>query len=351
MTTPMQAPTIASEPDSTVQAFASYLTEMRWRNGNTVNQLLSEMSIIRDGITNNCGDLTEFKRHSSQIAQQMQCQLSDLREKLTNAFGEITALVKQKTMSDQDMMKDINSLNQSLSYKTAEVEALKRSYAATHQQLQNQLIQIQNHLSVTGTELHNAKSHVDQVQKDSVHNFTEMEQSLKRSEDQLIVGSQENRGQMFQVSEEIQRIHEHLTQVSGDFMKFKDSVNAQNQKLQQQLWALEEQQKRRIARPVMTPTSVQVSPGKAMNLPSPPGRPTMPSQAAGNTAIPWDAQSVTSSVNARQTVMGYQPPKPWGRLTSGQLSTGLATSPLSTQPLTTGGLSNPGRASGVFGLK
>jgi len=273
------------EPDSTVQAFAGYLTEMRSRNGNTVQQLLSEMCIIRDGITSNNSDLTEFKRHSSQIAQQMQCQLSDLREKLTNAFGEITALVKQKTLSDQDMMKEINSLNQNLSYKTAEVEALKRSYAATHQQLQNQLIQIQNHLSVTGSELQNAKQHVDQVQGDSVQKFSEMEHTLKKTEDQLTVGTQENKGQLHQVQEEITRIHEQLIQVSGGFMEFKRQTNDLNSKLQSQLWTLEEQQKRRLKTKPTTPSSVQATP-----IPSHTG------------ATPPDAQSVTSSIPPRSSI-------------------------------------------------
>jgi len=353
--------TTTTEPDSTVQAFAGYLTEMRWKNGNMVQQLLSEMAIIRDRITSNCSELTEFKRHSSQIAQQMQGQLSDLREKLTNAFGEITTLVKQKTLSDQEMMKEINSLNQNLSYKTAEVEALKRSYAATHQQLQNQLIQIQNHLSVTGTELTNAKAHVDQVQKDSVHNFTEMEQSLKRTEDQLVVGSQENKGQMYQVSEEIQRIHETLTTVSTDFMEWKRMTNSNSHKLQQRLWALEENQKRRANRVAnatnvkMSPASVAINPTSTTVVAS---QPTMPVTQAGSgippqqlpiqpgfpnsiSQTPADNQSVTSSVPARGVSIGYQP-KPWPRFTSGTFNSGL--SGTAGPSMTQSGIMNPGNS-------
>lgn len=350
--------TTTAEPDSTVQAFAGYLTEMRWKNGNMVQQLLSEMAIIRDRITSNCGELTEFKRHSSQIAQQMQGQLSDLREKLTNAFGEITTLVKQKTLSDQDMMKEINSLNQNLSYKTAEVEALKRSYAATHQQLQNQLIQIQNHLSVTGTELQNAKAHVDQVQKDSIHNFTEMEQSLKRTEDQLVVGSQENKGQMYQVSEEIQRIHETLTTVSTDFMEWKRMTNSNSHKLQQRLWALEENQKRRANR-VANATNVKVSPSSMPVNPTTTtttvlaSLPTMPVTQAGAgippqqlpvqniSATPADNQSVASSIPARGVSgIGLQA-KPWPRFTSGTFSnSGLSAAPAPS--ISQSGIMNPG---------
>jgi len=355
------------EPDSTVQAFAGYLTEVRWKNGNMVQQVLSEMAIIRDRITSNCSELTEFKRHSSQIAQQMQVQLSDLREKLTNAFGEITTLVKQKTLSDQEMMKEINALNQNLSYKTAEVEALKRVYAATHQQLQNQLIQIQNHLSVPGTELQNAKAHVDQVQKYSVHNFTEMEQTLKRTEDQLIVGSQENKGLMYQVSEEIQRIHETLTTVSTDFMEWKRMTNANSHKLQQRLWALEENQKRRANR-VANATNVKLSPTSSAVNPTSntvmASLPTVPVALAGAgippqqqsqqqiiannpPAIPYDNQSVTSSVPGRGVSgIGLQP-KPWPRFTSSTFNNpGLSVPP--TPSFSQSGILNPGNTKPIM---
>merc|ERR1719195_2534725 len=94
----------AVETDVTVAAFSQWLTELRARNNRTLQEMLSEMSIIRDGITNNNMELTDFKRNSTGISQQMQSQLTDLREKLTNAFSEITCLVKQKTSSDQEMM-------------------------------------------------------------------------------------------------------------------------------------------------------------------------------------------------------------------------------------------------------
>merc|ERR1719237_628209 len=54
----------AVETDMTVQAFSQWLTEMKARNSRTQQEMLSEMSIIRDGIASNNMDLTDLKRHS-----------------------------------------------------------------------------------------------------------------------------------------------------------------------------------------------------------------------------------------------------------------------------------------------
>ncbi|CAJ1370106.1 unnamed protein product [Effrenium voratum] len=149
------------EHDPTVKTFTNWLAEMKVQNNRTVQEILSETSIIRDSITTNNMELTDFKRHSSGISQQMQSQLTDLREKLTSAFGEITALVKQKTQSDTEMMQDVNTLQQNLSQKTYELEALKKSYSQAHQHLQSSLIQMQNHLQVTKNEVGSAKAACD----------------------------------------------------------------------------------------------------------------------------------------------------------------------------------------------
>merc|ERR1719199_660856 len=232
------------DTDITVQAFAQWLTEMRTRNASNLQQMLSEMAIIRDGITSNNTDLTEFKRHSTGISQQMQSQLTDLREKLTNAFGEITALVKQKTLSDQEMMQDINSLQGNLSCKTAEIENLKRSYSQAHQQLQSSLIQITNHMAVTKTEVATAASSCEQVRKDTSNRLDEIDNNLRGLEEMLSVGNAENRNQMVQLQEEIARIHESLVSVNTEFLDHKRATNSVHNKLQSQVWSLEEGRKR-----------------------------------------------------------------------------------------------------------
>lgn len=231
------------EADPTVSTFAQWLTELRARNNRTLQEMLAEMSIIRDGITNNNMELTEFKRNSTGVSQQMQTQLTDLREKLTSAFGEITALVKQKTSSDQEMMQDIHGLQQNLSSKTAELEALKRSYSQAHTQLQSSLIQIQNHLQVTNTEIQAARSACERVSKDASARFATIDDGLKAVEDELNVGNAENRNQMLQLQEEIARIHESLASVSAEFLDHKRATNSVHNKLQSQVWGIEEGRK------------------------------------------------------------------------------------------------------------
>eukprot|EP00439_Symbiodinium_sp_Y106_P037455 s4866_g4.t1 len=187
-----------AEHDPTVRTFTNWLAEMKVQNNRTVQEILSETSIIRDSITANNMELTDFKRHSSSISQQMQSQLTDLREKLTSAFGEITALVKQKTQSDSEMMQDVNTLQQNLSQKTYELEALKKSYSQAHQHLQSSLIQMQNHLQVTQNEVSTAKSSCERVQRESTQRFSQVESSLKSMTEDYSRGTGEVHKQMRQ---------------------------------------------------------------------------------------------------------------------------------------------------------
>lgn len=203
------------------------------------------MSIIRDDISSNNMELTDFKRHSTGISQQMQVQLTELREKLTFAFGEITTLVTFKTQSDQEMMQGITSLQQSLSGKTTDLESLKRSYAQEHSQLQSMLIQIQNHLSLTNSEVQSARHACERAQHDSEQKFVEVEDNLRTLEEQLYVGNAESRDQMLQLQEEIQRLHESLSSVSAEFVDHKRTTNSFHNKLQAQVWSIEEGRKKR----------------------------------------------------------------------------------------------------------
>jgi len=228
------------EPDVTVQAFAQWLTELKGRSSRTQQEMLAEMSVIRDGITSNNMELIDFKRNSTGISQQMQSQLTDLRDKLTNAFGEITSLVRQKTQSDQEIMLDINNLQDNLSCKTSELETLKRSYSQAHAQLQSSLIQIQNHLQVTTGEVETAKSACDKAQREITDRFTDIDDSLRVLEDELAVGNAENRNQMLQLQEEIGRIHDSLASVNAEFLDHKRTTSSLHNKLQSQLWGLEE---------------------------------------------------------------------------------------------------------------
>ncbi|CAE7210655.1 Ctsb [Symbiodinium natans] len=216
---------------------------MKVQNNRTVQEILSETSIIRDSITANNMELTDFKRHSSSISQQMQSQLTDLREKLTSAFGEITALVKQKTQSDSEMMQDVNTLQQNLSQKTYELEALKKSYSQAHQHLQSSLIQMQNHLQVTQNEVSTAKSSCERVQRESTQRFSQLESNLKSMTEEYSRGTGEVRNQMRQLKDEIARIQQSLTSVTSEFEDHKRVSTSTHNKLQAQVWSVEEARK------------------------------------------------------------------------------------------------------------
>jgi len=237
---------IDAEVDVTMQAFSNWLTEVKARSNNSLQQMLAEMGIIRDGITSNNTDLTEFKRHSTSIQQQMQSQLTDLREKLTSAFGEITSLVKQKTTTDQELMSEINSLQQQLSLKTAELDALKKSYSQTHQQLQNHLLQIQTQVQGTYSDIQAVKRHAQGIYEGATIKFQDIEENIRRLEGLLEEANRENQTQGQSLQEDVSKVHEGLTSLSAEFFEHKRNATATQNKLQSQTWVMEEARRRAL---------------------------------------------------------------------------------------------------------
>merc|ERR550514_1727539 len=149
--------------DVTVLAFAQWLSEMRARSNASLQQMLAEMGIIRNGITSNNTDLTEFKRNTASVQQQMQSQISDLRDKLTDAYTEISSMKKTKSQFEQEVHAEYQSVSEQLQFKTLELETLKKAYAHTHQQLQQQIIQLQtecNELRMKSDDAHR-QSHIN----------------------------------------------------------------------------------------------------------------------------------------------------------------------------------------------
>merc|ERR1719392_268763 len=163
--------------DVTVLAFAQWLSEMRSRSNSSLQQMLAEMGIIRNGITSNNTDLTEFKRNTATVQQQMQSQISDLRDKLTDAYTEIANMKKTKSQFEQEVHAEYQSMAEQLQFKTVELEHLKKAYAHTHQQLQQQIIQLQtecNEIRMKGDDAHR-QFHINNEQ--SVNKVSEVESS------------------------------------------------------------------------------------------------------------------------------------------------------------------------------
>merc|ERR1719469_1856635 len=97
--------------DVTVLAFAQWLSEMRSRSNSSLQQMMAEMGIIRNGITSNNTDLTEFKRNTATVQQTMQSQISDLRDKITDAYNEIANLKKTKSGFEQELHAEYTNLS------------------------------------------------------------------------------------------------------------------------------------------------------------------------------------------------------------------------------------------------
>eukprot|EP00913_Durusdinium_trenchii_P022443 g21081.t1 len=221
------------------------IQEMKARSNSSLQAMMAEMSVIRDGITSNSADLTEYKRHSISVQQQMQSQLTDLREKLTSAFSEITSLVKQKAATDQDsnpteLLSEIHALGRQLSMKTAELEALKKSYSSTHQQLQQNLVQLQGQLQSTGAEMVAAKKQAQAVQESVQHKLDEVELLTQRLRDQVEAGGRDGNATALAVQDDIAKLHEALTGLSSDFFEHKRLTQQVQTKLSSQVAALED---------------------------------------------------------------------------------------------------------------
>merc|ERR1719199_760495 len=171
--------------DVTVLAFAQWLSEMRANNKTSLQQMLAEMGIIRNGITSNNTDLTEFKRNTATVQQQMQSQISDLRDKLTDAYTEIANMKKTKSQFEQEIHAEYQSLSEQLQFKTLELETLKKAYAQTHQQLQQQIIQLQsevNELRMRGDETYR-QNHITNEQQ--VNKIAEVEMATQYANNEL----------------------------------------------------------------------------------------------------------------------------------------------------------------------
>merc|ERR1719253_2530303 len=99
-------------------------------------------------------------------------------------------------------------------------------------------------MSVTKNEVVTATTTCDRVQQDTSRKLGEVDTNLRGLEETLSVGNAENRNQMLQLQEEISRIHESIASLNADFLDHKRATNSVHNKLQSQVWSLEEGRKR-----------------------------------------------------------------------------------------------------------
>jgi len=329
--------------DVTVLAFAQWLSEMRSNSKTSLQQMLAEMGIIRNGITSNNTDLTEFKRNTATVQQQMQSQISDLRDKLTDAYTEIANMKKTKSQFEQEVHAEYQSMAEQFQFKTLEQETMKKAYAQTHQQLQQQIIHMQtevNEVRMRGddayrqshatNELHSGK--VGEVEMATQYASTEMKR-LRGDHDQAISNLAEN----------MNKWNETLRDLSKEFHDFQKVMNINQQRIQSSIW------------------DVQAKSGLVATVPPPNGgqpQPTMANLAMSDAAIgglrmesgspggarapggspPQQPASISSQQQQQSTTMrgvpGQQPGAPPRRVGNpGMVPTGFATAPPgATQP-------------------
>jgi len=222
--------------DVTVLAFAQWLSEMRSRSSSSLQQMLAEMGIIRNGITSNNTDLTEFKRNTATVQQQMQSQISYLRDKLTDAYTEIANIKKTKSQFEQEAHAEYQSISEQLQFKTLELETLKKAYAHTHHQLQQQIIQLQtevNELRMKGDDAHR-QTHLANEQ--SVNKVSEVEMTTQYTNNELKRLRSDHDQAIANLAENMNRWNETLRDLSKEFHDFQKVMNVNHQRIQSSLW-------------------------------------------------------------------------------------------------------------------
>jgi len=233
---PGQQMPLPQDLDVTVLAFAQWLSEMRARSNASLQQMLAEMGIIRNGITSNNTDLTEFKRNTATVQQQMQSQISDLRDKLTDAYTEISSMKKTKSQFEQEIHAEYQSLSEQLQFKTLELETLKKAYAHTHQQLQQQIIQLQtevNELRMKSDDVHR-QHHVHN--EESVGKLSEVEMASQMANSELKRLRGDHDQAIANLAENMNRWNDALRDLSKEFHEFQKVMNVNHQRMQSTVW-------------------------------------------------------------------------------------------------------------------
>jgi len=129
--------------DVTVLAFAQWLHEMRSRSSSSLQQMMAEMGIIRNGIASNNADLAEFKRSTATVQQEMQKQISDLHAKMADACADAAGLKASRVELEREVLATTQSFSDQLAIKAGEAQSMQKAYAAAYDQLQQELSQLQ----------------------------------------------------------------------------------------------------------------------------------------------------------------------------------------------------------------
>jgi len=222
--------------DVTVLAFAQWLSDMRSRSTASVQQMLAEMGIIRNGITSNNADLVEFKRNTATVQQQMQSQIIDLRDKLTDAYSEIANMKKSKAQFEQELTANYTSLAEQFHFRSMEQETLKKAYSQTHQQLQDQILSLQQ-------EIHEMKTKFDENHRlefvsneQQHHRVAELDLNSQYVANELKRMRQDYDAAIATTTNGIQKWNDTVRELRQDFNDLKKLQQSSHKALQGQVW-------------------------------------------------------------------------------------------------------------------
>lgn len=225
--------------DVTVLAFAQWLSEMRSRSNSSLQQMLAEMGIIRNGITSNNTDLTDFKRNTATVQQQMQSQISDLRDKLSDAYTEIANLKKMRSGFEQEVHAQNQSLWEQMQVKTLELESLKKAYAGETQRLQQQLVSVQSEvheIRLKGDD-HSRQSHLTYEQH--INKTSEVELAAQYANNEMKRLRSDHDQAIANLAENMNRWNDTLRDLSKEFHDFQKVMNVNHQRIQSNLWEVQ----------------------------------------------------------------------------------------------------------------
>jgi len=222
--------------DVTVLAFAQWLSEMRSRSNSSLQQMLAEMGIIRNGITSNNTDLTEFKRNTATVQQQMQSQISDLRDKLSDAYTEIANLKKTRSGFEQEVHAQNQSFWEQMQVKTMELESLKKAYGQENQRMQQQVVLLQ-------TEVHEVRLKGDDASRQShltyeqnVNKVSEVELAAQYANNEMKRLRSDHDQAISNLAENMNRWNDTLRDMSKEFHDFQKVMKVNHQRIQSSLW-------------------------------------------------------------------------------------------------------------------
>jgi len=229
--------------DVTVLAFAQWLSDMRSRSTASVQQMLAEMGIIRNGITSNNADLVEFKRNTATVQQQMQSQIIDLRDKLTDAYSEIANMKKSKAQFEQELTANYTSLAEQFHFRSMEQETLKKAYSQTHQQLQDQILALQQEVSdlKTKQEDQNRLEFISTEQQH--HRVAELDMNSQYVANELKRMRQDYDAAIATTTSGIQKWNDTVRELRTDFNDLKKLQQQTHKSLQGQVWDVAHEQR------------------------------------------------------------------------------------------------------------